>query len=133
MSEQSSHGKAIFLVAAVFVLGTALGGVSSYFILKRTVAASPAPLTDQQKHVRRVERLTNELSLTGEQQKRLDEILTELEAQYKAIHDGTVPQIDQARHETRNKIRAILTPEQKPKFEEFLRRIDEERAKAAQH
>ncbi len=133
MTEQGNRGKAALLVIAVFILGAALGGVGTYFVVKRTVTASSAPMSEQHKHAHRVERLTNELSLTADQQKRLDEILTELEARYKAIHDATIPQMDQARHETRNKIRAILTPEQKPKFEEFLRRIDEERAKTGQH
>jgi hypothetical protein len=50
-----------------------------------------------------------------------------MEAQYKEIHRQTDPLIDQARQRGRNQIRAILAPEQLPKFEEFLRRIDEER------
>jgi Spy/CpxP family protein refolding chaperone len=39
--------------------------------------------------------------------------------------------MDQARQKGRDQIRAILTPEQKPKFEEFLRRLDEERKRNA--
>ena len=35
--------------------------------------------------------------------------------------------MDQARQKGRDQIRAFLTPEQKPKFEEFLKRMDEER------
>jgi len=77
--------------------------------------------------------LTRELSLTADQQKLVDEILAQWEARYKAIEQEKVPQLDQARHDTRVKIRQILTPEQTPKFEEFLRRIDQQRAKNAQH
>ncbi len=66
-------------------------------------------------------------NLTPEQQQQLDAILTQLHEEYKALHAQGDAQIDQARQKGRNQIRAILTPEQKPKFEEFLRKMDEER------
>jgi hypothetical protein len=37
------------------------------------------------------------------------------------------PQIEAVRQKTREKIRAVLTEDQKPKFSEFLRKMDEER------
>ena len=37
------------------------------------------------------------------------------------------PQIEAVRQRTREKIRVLLTEEQKPKFTEFLRKMDEER------
>src|SRR6266853_1469240 len=37
------------------------------------------------------------------------------------------PEYEQARQAGREKIRQVLTPDQRPKFEELLRRIDEER------
>ena len=36
-------------------------------------------------------------------------------------------QIEQVRQKGRDQIRAILTPEQKPKFEDFLRELDQKR------
>jgi len=80
----------------------------------------------------KVHRLTQELNLTAEQQKQLDVIIASVQAQYRAIHDSTDPQINEARQKGREQIRAILTPEQKPKFEEFLRHLDEERKRGAQ-
>jgi Spy/CpxP family protein refolding chaperone len=133
MTGQGSRGRAALLVIAVFVLGAALGGVGTYSVVKRTVAASSVPMTDQQRHAHRVERLSRELSLTADQQKLVDEILAQWEARYKAIEQAKVPELDQARHDTRVKIREILTLEQTPKFEEFLRRIDQQRGKNAQH
>jgi Spy/CpxP family protein refolding chaperone len=53
----------------------------------------------------------------------------QLLARYKAIHDQTVPQYDAAREQARDELRAVLTPEQRQKFEAFLRRLDEERKK----
>jgi len=49
----------------------------------------------------------------------------------KAIHDQSDAQIEQLRQKGREQIRAILTTEQKPKFEEFLQKLDEERKRNA--
>jgi Spy/CpxP family protein refolding chaperone len=57
----------------------------------------------------------------------LDTILTQVHSEYKAVKEQSEAQIDQARQKGRNQIRAILTPEQRPKFEEFLKKMDEER------
>ncbi|HMI50286.1 MAG TPA: hypothetical protein VK525_02155 [Candidatus Saccharimonadales bacterium] len=130
MRDTSATRKAAFWVGIVFLLGAALGGVLGYVFAHRSYAA-PAPLTEAQKTSQKVQRLTNELNLTPEQQKQLDEILTDVQAQYKTIHASIDPQIDAARQKGRDRIRAVLTPEQKPKFEEFLKRIDEERKKNA--
>ena len=43
------------------------------------------------------------------------------------IHDQADLQLEQVRQKGRAQVRAILTPEQLPKFEEFLKRMDEER------
>jgi len=96
------------------------------------VSAAPAQLTDTERRAQKVQRLTQELNLTPEQQKQLDTIMISVQAQYKAIHQSTDPQINETRQKGREQIRAILTPEQKPKFEEFLKRLDEERKRNAQ-
>jgi len=45
----------------------------------------------------------------------------------KVIHDQNDARLEQERQKGRDQIRAILTPKQKPKFEEFLRKHDEEK------
>jgi Spy/CpxP family protein refolding chaperone len=132
MSEISATRKAAFWVGVVFLLGAALGGMLGYVFAHHTTLAAPAQMTDAQKRAQKVQRLTQELNLTPSQQTQLDAIMTGVQAEYKAIHQSTEPQIDQARQKGREQIRAILTPEQKPKFEEFLKRLDEERKKNSQ-
>ncbi len=112
--------KALLVVAMVFVLGVAVGAMGFYLASSRVMAERRATV---------VERLTLELSLTAEQQQHVSAILEETKKNYNAIYDPIRPQMEAARREGRQKIRAILTPEQLPKFEEHLRRIDEERAK----
>jgi Spy/CpxP family protein refolding chaperone len=132
MSETTATRKAAFWVGVVFLLGAALGGMLGYVFAHHTAMAAPAQMTDAQKRAQKVERLTQELNLTAAQQQQLDAILTSVQGEYKTIRQSTEPQIDQARQKGREQIRAILTPEQKPKFEEFLKRLDEERKKNPQ-
>jgi Spy/CpxP family protein refolding chaperone len=132
MSDTTATRKAAFWVGLVFLLGAALGGMLGYVFAHHTAMAAPAQMTDSQKRAQKVQRLTQELNLTPDQQTHLDAIMSSVQAEYKAIHQSTEPQIDQARQKGREQIRAILTPEQKPKFEEFLKRLDEERKKNAQ-
>ncbi len=59
-----------------------------------------------------------------------------LEARQAAVSEPTPflrrAQSEQVRKQGREQIRAILTPEQRPKFEEFLRKLDEERKKRSE-
>ena len=132
MNESSAKQKAVLWVAVVFVLGAALGGVFGYFFGDRSsVSAANPPLSEAAKRAQRVQELTQELSLTDDQRQQLDKALSQLHADYKAVHDQSEAQMDQARQKGREQIRSFLTPEQKPKFEEFLKRMDEERKKNA--
>jgi Spy/CpxP family protein refolding chaperone len=132
MNESTAKRKAAFWVAIVFVLGAALGGVFGYWYGHRSVvAAAPAPLSEPERRARRVEQLTQELSLNNDQRQQLDAILSKLHTQYKDLRDQSDAQMNDARQKGRDQIRAILTPEQKPKFEEFLKHMDEERKRNA--
>jgi len=127
MIDPSARRKAALWVGAVFVLGVVLGGAVGYIFGHHRVSAAGPLQSEQERRARRVEQLTQELTLTSEQRQQLDAILSQLHAEYKTLHEQGNAQIDQARQRGRDRIRAILTPEQKPKFEEFLKRMDEER------
>jgi Spy/CpxP family protein refolding chaperone len=130
MNEATAKQRAALWVAVVFLLGVSLGGVVGYVFAHRSVSAN-APLTAQERRARKVEELTRMANLTPDQQHQLEGILTQLHGEYKALHEQSDIQIDQARQKGRNQIRAILTPEQQPKFEEFLKKMDEERKRNA--
>ncbi len=136
MNENTAKRRAAFWVAAVFVLGLALGGVFGYFYGHRgTVAAAPPPMTDAQRHAKRLDELTRELGLNDSQRQQMDSLLTQIHVDFQSVRSKDAQQLetdlDQERHKSRDQIRALLTPEQKPKFEEFLKRIDEERKRNA--
>ncbi len=120
MNETPARRKAAIWVAIVFLLGTAVGGMIGYSYAHRSVAAANAPLPEPVRRAHRVEQMTQELGLTSDQAKQLDAILMQWHAE-----------VEQLRQRGRNQIRAILTPEQKPKFEEFLTKLDAERKQHA--
>ncbi len=129
MDGNRSNRKAFLLVLAVFVLGIALGAVGAYLAGGRVRSAQPVAENHRDKRARILEQLTRELDLTPDQRKRLEAILEDVGAKYRALHEQIAPQTEQVRKQGRDQIRAILTPDQRPMFEEFLRRLDEERKK----
>jgi Spy/CpxP family protein refolding chaperone len=131
MSETPVPRKAAVWVAVVFLLGALAGGMLGYGYAHRTVAAANAPAPEPERRAKRVAQWTQDFSLSSEQAKQLDGILLELHGEAKAIHDQSDAQMEQLRVKGRDRIRAVLTPEQKPKFEEWLRKRDAERMKNA--
>ena len=127
MNETTAKRKAALWVGAVFLLGAMLGGVLGFLFAHRPVNAANAPLSEPERRAHRVEQLTHELELTPQQAQQLDSILLQRHTETKAIHDQLDAQMNQVREKGRAQVRTILTPEQLPKFEAFLKRMDEER------
>ncbi len=127
MSGMSATWKAALWDGVVFLLGAALGGMIGYSYEHHLVSAANTPLPEPARRAQRVEELTKALGLTSAQSQQVDAILLERHTEVKTIHDQTDAQIEQVRQKGRDQIRAILTPEQKPKFEDFLRDLDQKR------
>jgi len=127
VNDTTAKRKAALWVGAVFLLGAMLGGVLGFLFAHRPVNAANAPLSEPERRARRVEQFTHELGLSPEQAQQLDAILLQRHTETKVIHDQADVQLEQVRQKGRAQVRAILTPEQLPKFEEFLKRMDEER------
>ncbi len=127
MSETPAIRKAAIWVIIVFLLGGAAGGMLGYSYAHHSVSAASVQLPEPERRARRVADLTAKLGLTPDQAKQLDSILLQRHTEVKTIRDQSDAQLDQVRQKGRDQIRAILTPEQKPKFEEFLQKLDAER------
>ena len=123
-----SNRKALAFLLAVFVLGAAAGVLGTMWATKTGLAAGSAGPSKFTKPAA-MEWLTNELKLSAEQQLQLGPILDETATNYEAIRERVRPEYDQVRQQSRDRIRAILTPEQKARFEELVRQMDEERAR----
>jgi periplasmic protein CpxP/Spy len=133
MADNTAARKAALWVGLVFVLGLALGGVSGYLLAhQKYTLTSAAPTNDAARRAQKVQELTKLANLTPDQSQQVDAIISEVQGQIKTIRKTSDPQIDEVRHKGRERIRAILTAEQKPKFEEFIRKLDEERKRNGQ-
>ena len=132
MTEPTVQQKATLWLAIVFVLGSALGGVFGYYFAHRSYASERTVLSAEARRAQRREKLTREVELTPDQQKQVIAILDQSQVEYKAIHEVMDPRIESVRQKTRDQIRGLLSADQKPKFEEFLRQIDEERKRTGQ-
>jgi hypothetical protein len=127
MATTKARGEAAALVAVVFLLGILLGGVGNHLwgerVWGRNITLAPNHLSVE---------LTQELQLTPEQQKQLNSIIGETQAKWRILYAPLEPQRTEIREQSHDQMRKILTPEQLPKFDAFIQRLDEQRKRDAQ-
>jgi Spy/CpxP family protein refolding chaperone len=125
METNQGNRKAVLLVLVLFILGIALGSVGTYVVTTRVLAARPqGALARNPGHMAM---FTRDLNLNPDQQTQIQAIMNDTRARYAELHQKLDPEYEQVRHEGRERIRQVLTPEQRPKFEDLLRQIDEDR------
>ena len=133
MTEISTTRKAALWVGLVFLLGAALGGLGGYvFAHQKYTVTNAGPTTDAAKRAQKVQELTSVANLAPEQSKQVDAIIADIQSQMKSIRKTVDPQLNEVREKGRERIRAILSAEQTPKFEEYIRKLDEERRRNGQ-
>lgn len=118
MRFSSDRGKAAGLVALVFVLGIAFGVVG--VLAGRRVLSAERRGNGNNGGGQQISQLVRELKLTPDQEKQVRQTLADTRDRYDAIRKEMDPQFRQVREENRDKIREILTAEQRPAFENFL-------------
>jgi hypothetical protein len=123
--------KAGLWLAVVFALGLAIGVVFGYNFAHKSFAAGkpPASLSEPERRAARVADLTRELQLTPEQSQRVDSVLHQAHDEMKAIHEKSDADMDAVRQKARSQMRTFLTPDQLPKYEAFVKKLDQERKK----
>jgi Spy/CpxP family protein refolding chaperone len=119
-------------LAVVFILGAGIGGVFTYTLTHRSVVAAPgAPpaFSEAERRAKRVAEMTREVGLTDEQSAKVDAIIHAAHDEMKAVRDKAEGDVESLRAKARDQMRTLLTPEQKPKFEAMVERMDAERKK----
>jgi hypothetical protein len=122
-------------LAVVFVLGAAIGGVFGYSFALRSQASTKANAPAQseaERRAKRVSEMTSAIGLTPDQAQKADGVIAAAHAEMGTIHDKAETDVDAVRQKARAQIREFLTEEQKPKYEAFVRHMDEERKKQQQ-
>jgi hypothetical protein len=119
-------------VALAFLGGALLVGGLLGFTADRLVLRADATKQWDQRQLRT--RLAEDLALDATQRAQVDSILDRRTARTRALIDPIRPQLDSAMEQARQEIRAVLTDEQRPKFELMVRESDggDARRRAAQ-
>ncbi len=120
--------KATVLVIAVFLIGVVLGGLGDRLLGDRVLAnyrQTQLPTTKEEV----LKQLTVECSLTPDQQKQIRAIMEDVMAESHRIYEPIRPQLEGVRQAGRQRMRGVLTPEQLPKFEAYVKHFDAERKK----
>ncbi|HTZ49638.1 MAG TPA: hypothetical protein VMH20_18750 [Verrucomicrobiae bacterium] len=128
---QDAQRKARLWLALVFLVGAAIGIVFGYSFGHHTVLAktTSAPMNEPERRAKRLQEMTKELGLTPDQSAKMDDIIRRAHGDMKTIRDKAENDVDVVREHARDEMRQFLTPEQKPKFEEMVQRMDAERKK----
>jgi Spy/CpxP family protein refolding chaperone len=113
--------KVILATLVIFAAGVLTGG----FVVKSTQPkAKPQVIAipDRLVHTRFLERMKGELNLTPEQRGRIEQIFDESHERMRILWDLIGPEVQGEVREVREKIRNELTPEQREKFEQLMKR-----------
>lgn len=111
--------KAVTGVILVFILGALAGGIADRMMcwhkVESIISGGPKARMEMM-----VKRLSCELKLNAEQTAKLKEIARDTRIQVREVKKQIKPQVEAIIAVQADKVRAMLTPEQKEKFEKFL-------------
>ena len=121
----------VLLLGVVFALGVAAGalGIRLY---ERASAGSAERGWGRFDRAQYGSRLTRDLELTADQQQALNRILDDTRTEFVELRKTIAPQVTEIKERARGRIRTMLTPDQQPRFEAFLKAWDAERAHRGQ-
>jgi hypothetical protein len=128
MENSSVQRKAGVLVAAVFFLGAIFGGVGTHYWEVR--ANGGHSVSGFPKHAEIMKQLTLQVGLSDEQEKQVGAVVDDIRTKMHELSQQQKPQSDAIRADGRQRIRALLTADQQPKYEKFLQQLDADRANA---
>ncbi len=126
--------KAAALVFCVFLTGAVVGGLAVHVFGDRiwsTRASSNANTIPNRDEL--LQQLSQQLDLTPDQRTQIRSIFDQTLTDWHQVLLTVDPQLQQLRKQGRQRIRGVLTPEQLPKYEVFMRQLDEQRARTEQH
>lgn len=112
---------ATFLAAVLFCLGVAVGVLANQYYHARTVSAKTAE--DWREHY--IREMRSKLGLTDNQVSRLETILDETKAQYRAVRESYRPAMLKIKNEQISRVKSILTPSQVPGYEKLVTEREE--------
>jgi len=121
----TSKRKAHLIIFTAFVLGVAAGASGQYLLSQQSPSRPASTATGV------ADELTRILKLDQTQRLQVIEVLGECQKKNQDLKDQTRPQFQAIRENGRNRIRALLAPEQLALYNEWVRDLDAKREKRA--
>jgi len=122
-------------VALVFLCGAVLGAFSHRLYTVSTVSAKSTRTPPNPEELRKgyMASMQSKLKLNDSQVSKLNLILDDTRVRIHEVHDKTQPEIREIRREQTEKIRALLTPDQRSTYEEMLKQREERQRQKGGH
>ena len=126
----ASSIKAKLLVFAIFFTGIAAGILIANFYTTRVMTGAPDasnPPGREQRVQRDINKFYDYLGLDQAQREQMHKIGEETRHEFQELRKETQPRFEAIQEKSRAKIRAVLNDEQRVKYDEFRRKMDERR------
>jgi Spy/CpxP family protein refolding chaperone len=121
ISQEKTKLKATLTLVGVFVLGGLTGAALNGAYIRHVGYGPP------QAHGEFLGKLQRELNLTDSQSAQIRAIIDETRIVFKDISDESRPKFDAARQKSRDRIRAVLSPDQQQRFDQLTSMMDAKR------
>ena len=121
--------KAKLLVFTIFFVGIGTGVlIANFYTTRVTGSADNANPTDRAKRAQRdINKFYDYLGLDQAQREQMHKIGEETRHEFQDLRKETQPRFEAIQEESRGKIRTVLNDEQRTKYDEFRRKMDERR------
>ncbi|MGA8027504.1 MAG: hypothetical protein WB992_10175 [Bryobacteraceae bacterium] len=114
--KQRNQLAAVLLAVLLFCCGVAAGVLGERYYSVRGVSAKSSE--GSRRHY--ISEMESRLKLTPAQVSELETIADETKAKYKAVRDSYRPEMLKIKQDHINRVKAILTPEQVPAYEQLV-------------
>lgn len=120
---------AALCLALAFLAGAVFGFVAHNVYAQRTTRGASSPKEYRERYIAK---LRTDLTLSPEQVTQVTAILDQTGERFRELRERIDPDFEAIRQQQRQRIMAILTPEQQPKYQKILdehrRRFEKERS-----
>jgi Spy/CpxP family protein refolding chaperone len=131
-SNPNSQSKARFIVVSVFVIGFAAGALALNLYQQLTSSKAKDGPRNGTEYL--LQRMNDKVGLLSDQKEQIKKVLDETNDKYREIRKDLEPRIkdfeprfNSVRQESRDRIRALLTADQLPKYEQMVAEHDKMR------
>ncbi len=109
-------------VGLIFVSGAVLGVFGHSLYAVSVVKSSPKPEDVRKKTLSEMQ---TRMKLSDEQVSKINSIYDETRARFHEVRERYRPEMDKLQQDQRDKVRSILSPEQRAEYEKMLKERDE--------